>query len=477
MTTQLKPYPDYSDYNLPWFGPFPSHWGVKRIGAVLRERGESNKDGQVEQVLSVMKDVGVILYSEKGNVGNKASEDVTRYKVVRPNDIVVNCMNVIIGSVGISKYTGCLSQVYYVLTLRDSNNDPRYIDLLFRHKPFQKSLIRIGNGILAHRMRIPMELLKAELIPLPPLEEQQKIVNFIQQQDRRIRRFIRNKKRLIELLLQQKQLIVQMSLSNGTDPSAPCKYTGIPWIGTIPDSWAVMPLKWAFSSMDYGISDSSIDDGKIPVLTMGNITNGEVTEPRKGGVNQVDPDLILQKNDLLFNRTNSAELVGKVGLFKSESIPVTFASYLVRLRCRDGVSPDYMNIVLNSRSILDIARRLAVPSLHQSNLNPTRYGRIHIALPPYAEQLKLVESISENCLQLDNIISRAKREIELVQEYRTRLIADAVTGKIDLRSVPLEAVEDSNEEDLAEIFENGFDSDSELTSEDEELIEEAAYAN
>ncbi len=117
-----------------------------------------------------MKDVGVIPYEEKGNVGNKKSEDITRYKIVRPNDIVVNCMNVIIGSVGLSRYTGCLSPVYYVLRRRSEQNDPRYLNLVFQTKPFQQSLVRIGNGILAHRMRIPMELLKCELLPLPPFQ-------------------------------------------------------------------------------------------------------------------------------------------------------------------------------------------------------------------------------------------------------------------------------------------------------------------
>lgn len=108
------------------------------------------------------------MYTEKGNIGNKSSEDITRYKIVRPDDIVVNSMNVIIGSVGLSKYTGCLSPVYYVLTRRFESDNPRYLNAYFQTKPFQESLVRIGNGILAHRMRIPMESLKCEVFPKPP---------------------------------------------------------------------------------------------------------------------------------------------------------------------------------------------------------------------------------------------------------------------------------------------------------------------
>jgi type I restriction enzyme, S subunit len=153
MIDGLKPYQAMKDTSLPWLGEVPAHWEVPRLGTLLRERGETNEDNSVTEVLSVMRERGVIPYAEKGNVGNKKSEDITRYKIVRPDDIVVNCMNVIIGSVGLSKYTGCLSPVYYVLARRSDADDPHYLNAYFQTKPFQQSLVRIGNGILAHRMR------------------------------------------------------------------------------------------------------------------------------------------------------------------------------------------------------------------------------------------------------------------------------------------------------------------------------------
>ena len=174
-----KPYQAYKPSGVEWLGDVPAHWRLPRLGALLRERGETNGDGQVSEVLSVLRERGVIPYAEKGNIGNKKSEDITRYKVVRPDDIVVNCMNVIIGSVGLSRYTGCLSPVYYVLTRRSERDHPRYLNAYFQTKPFQESLVRIGNGILAHRMRIPMELLKCEPFPRPPFEEQAAIVSFL----------------------------------------------------------------------------------------------------------------------------------------------------------------------------------------------------------------------------------------------------------------------------------------------------------
>ena len=179
VTRGLDPNVRLKPSGVEWLGDVPEHWRLPRLGALLRERGETNGDGQVSEVLSVLRERGVIPYAEKGNIGNKKSEDITRYKVVRPDDIVVNCMNVIIGSVGLSRYTGCLSPVYYVLTRRSERDHPRYLNAYFQTKPFQESLVRIGNGILAHRMRIPMELLKCEPFPRPPFEEQAAIVSFL----------------------------------------------------------------------------------------------------------------------------------------------------------------------------------------------------------------------------------------------------------------------------------------------------------
>ena len=193
------------------------------------------------------------------------------------------------------------------------------------------------------------------------------------------------------------------------------------------------PVKRAFLSMDYGISESASNSGTIRLLTMGHLKEGQVTVPHDGGVDFVDPYLLLQKGDLLFNRTNSQELVAKVGLFLGHDSPVTFASYLVRMRPHSSHEPEFLNLALNDASFLSRARREAIPSLHQSNLNPARYGRIRIALPPKEEQRIILRDLTKETTRLEDAIARARRQIDLLEEYRTRLIADVVTGQVDVR--------------------------------------------
>lgn len=170
-----------TDSRVDWLGPFPAHWELVRLGSVLRERAEQNSRGEVKQVLSLVRKRGVLLYEDKGNIGNKKSEDVNRYKIVRIGDIVLNSMNVIIGSVGWSRYEGCLSPVYYVLTTRDPAQSTSFFNELFQIERFHKSLVRFGKGILAHRLRISMLDLKAVMVPLPPNEEQHEIADRVRE--------------------------------------------------------------------------------------------------------------------------------------------------------------------------------------------------------------------------------------------------------------------------------------------------------
>lgn len=159
-----------------WIGDIPAGWQVKPIWTVLKQRKETNKLGKAQLILSVMKDVGVIPYSEKGNVGNKAKADITGYMIARKNDIVFNSMNVIIGSVGLSNYDGAISPAYYAVYSRDPSFDIHYCSYIFQTRSFQRALRRIANGILEIRLKVNFNKFAHQQFPIPPFKEQQLIV-------------------------------------------------------------------------------------------------------------------------------------------------------------------------------------------------------------------------------------------------------------------------------------------------------------
>lgn len=209
-----------ADDRVDWLTGIPAHWEVKRLGSVLRERAEQNAPIKVTQVLSLLRKRGVLLYEDKGNIGNKKSDDISRYKVVRPGDIVVNCMNVIIGSVGLSRYEGCLSPVYYVLTTRSQDDSTEFFDALFQVERFHKALVRFGKGILAHRMRISMLDLKTVPLPVPPPEEQKAIVERVRDSRQATRAAIESIESEIALLREYRTRLISDVVTGKKDVRA-----------------------------------------------------------------------------------------------------------------------------------------------------------------------------------------------------------------------------------------------------------------
>jgi type I restriction enzyme S subunit len=188
VTRGLDPDVPLIPSGISWLGDIPRHWEVLPLGRVLTERKESNYPVKTKNILSLSLHDGVVPYAERTRPGgNKAKEDLTAYKLAYPGDIVVNSMNVVVGSVGLSRYFGAVSPVYYMLRPRQTTDHVEYFDSVFRDVSFQRSLFGLGNGIMVIqskstgklntiRMRIPMRKLNRVEIPYPPPSEQKVII-------------------------------------------------------------------------------------------------------------------------------------------------------------------------------------------------------------------------------------------------------------------------------------------------------------
>lgn len=194
VTKGLETTVEMKDSGIEWIGQIPKHWKTKRLKQIFDERVEKNRlpngDPVTENILSVMKDVGVINHRDKGLVGNKMSEDITGYKLVHIDDIVVNKMNVMIGSVGISKEFGALSVIYIILKAKSSHL-PKFYDYLFRIKRFQKHLRTISTGILEIREAVNTILFMGQEFPIPPKPEQISIANYLDEKTSNIDQIVK----------------------------------------------------------------------------------------------------------------------------------------------------------------------------------------------------------------------------------------------------------------------------------------------
>ncbi len=268
-------------------------------------------------------------------------------------------------------------------------------------------------------------------VSLPEISAQRLIANYLDRETARIDGLIAEKERMLALLEEKRAALISHVVTRGLDPDVVFKPSGLEWLDEIPAHWDTCQLKRTWASSDYGLSESIRDEGDIAVLRMSCIVEGRVDVSKSGMITEVDRHLLLRRNDLLFNRTNSLDQIAKVGLidFDPEE-PLTFASYLVRIRANHRATPNYLVALLNSSLFLNFARKNAIPAIGQANLSPTRYGEIHIALPPIAEQEEIVTFLKREAETSTPIREHIRSTINLLHERRAALITAAVTGQI-----------------------------------------------
>lgn len=267
-------------------------------------------------------------------------------------------------------------------------------------------------------------------IPLPALSEQCSIVAYLDAGCSSIDAAVSLKRRQIATLDAVRRTIIAHAVTHGIDAQVKLQKVDQDWLKEVPSHWKVCRVKRVISRIDYGISESTVEEGRFPVLKMGHIQDGEITFSNLDFVDEVQDDLLLETGDLLYNRTNSSDQVGKAAIFrKTRADAITFASYLVRLRVNHRANACFLNYVFNSNGFLGFARRLAIPSVQQSNLNSTRYAQMLIPLPPLPEQEAICAHLDIKIGVVKRIAAGIEAQIVTLNAYRKSLIHECVTGR------------------------------------------------
>jgi type I restriction enzyme S subunit len=282
----------------------------------------------------------------------------------------------------------------------------------------------------AGQKRVSSRFLKETRLFLPPLPEQQRIAAYLDASCAAIDASVAAKRRQLETLDAMRESLIESAVTKGVRPNAPIRPVNEDWITEVPAHWEVCRIKRIVSRVDYGISESTEPEGRYPVLKMGHIQCGEIEFRDLDFVDETSEDLLLETGDLLYNRTNSPDQVGKAAIFRrSKTDEITFASYLVRLRTNHRANPYFLNYLVNSSGFLSFARKLAIPSVQQSNLNSTRYCRMLIPRPPIEEQCEIVAYLDAKTAEVSRIVAGIETQIATLTAYRKSLIHECVTGQ------------------------------------------------
>ena len=322
-----------------------------------------------------------------------------------------------------------------ILRPRKSLLDGSFLFRCLQAKPVRLQLELAANGVT--RFGISKADIGTMTVPVPPLPHQRVIADYLDRETARLDALVAAKEQALGLLAEKRRALITRAVTRGLDPHVPLRDSGLSWLAEIPAHWHVVHLKRVLANMDYGLSESVDVSGSIAVLRMGDLRNGEIDYTNIGFIDDVDEALLLHRDDLIFNRTNSLDQIGKVAIFRGNlEYPVTFASYLVRLRCNAKATAEFLNLLLNSSHVVAWARSEALPAIGQVNLNPNRYAYLPVALPPVGEQQTIATHVTTETAKLDALRAATERTIVLLKERRAALIAAAVTGQIGVQGNP-----------------------------------------
>lgn len=418
-----------------WVGMIPNNWKTVRIKNVLNERSEKNSPIKSNVILSLMRDEGVILYDEKGDVGNRAKEDLSKYKLAFKEDIVMNSMNVIIGSVNKSPYDGVVSPVYHVLYPKNNSYDVDYINYLFQTTEFQESLKGIGNGILAHRMRIPMNKLNNVVLPIPELYVQKTIVDHLNETTSLINNIIQETKYSMEELKKYKQSIITEAVTKGIEPNVKMKDSGIEVIGKVNSNYSIIPLGY-LGSLQNGISKSGDYFGEgYPFVSYGDVYKNRVLPFSVKGLirstKEEQEQYSVRKGDIFFTRTSEIiEEVGMASVCLNNIEQATFAGFLIRFRPNENnqLLSKYARYYLEATFIRDFFAK-EMNLVTRASLSQPLLKKLPIILPSVNEQQKIVSYLDTQSNRIDALISDKEKVIKELEQYKKSLIYEYVTGK------------------------------------------------
>ncbi len=460
MIYKYKPYNEYKNYDLAWLDKLPKHWNLTRTKNIFRLRTEKSGFNHNHELLSIYTHIGVRPRRLLEQKGNKAST-TDDYWMVYKGDLIVNKLLAWMGAIGVSNYDGVTSPAYDILKpIQDCNTN--YYHYLFRTKKYLQLFKGYSRGIMDMRLRLYFDQFGQIPVIIPPKSEQDHIVNYLKMIEVGINRFIKSKQRLIEVLKEQKQVIINQAVTKGIDPNVKLKPSGVDYLGDIPEHWEARRLRTIATVKPSGVDKNTVDD-EIPVFLCNyvDVYKNDYITPElsfmKATASKAEIDNFkLRAGDVLITKDSEDWADIAVPAYVATDFEDVICAYhLAVIRPNAGVIlGEYLFRAFSSELIAD-QFRVSANGITRYGLSQNGIKSAFFPLPPIKEQEKIIEHIKNGCKEIDTAITKAEREIKLIQEYRISLICDVVTGKIDIRDIPVEPVEDIEEvDDLDEIQES-----------------------
>jgi len=435
---KLKPYKKYKDSGIPWIGEIPEHWEVKKLKYLSKINSDVLSEKTEEEFEFIYIDISSV--DSNGKLSDfkliKFKDSPSRARrLVKYGDTIVSTVRTYLKAITFidrKEENLICSTGFAVIQPNKKYFFPKYIYYMFCTQKIIDLISSLSRGV--SYPAIDSEEIKNIMVLKPPIEEQKMISNFLDRKTSQVDDLISKKKRLIELLEEEKTAIINQAVTKGIDPNAPMKDSGIPWIGEIPEHWEIKKLKYC-ANIKYGLGEPPKQkENGLPLIRATNITRGKIVEKDMIFVDPeyipYDRDPILKVNDIIVVRSGAYTADSAIIPKKYEGA-ITGYDMVVRSIVEN---PIFISYCLLSDYILKNQLYLLKLRAAQPHLNREDLGETLIIIPRKTEQDKIVKYIQKHIDKIEYTNSKIEKEIILLNEYRTSLISEAVTGKIDVRN-------------------------------------------
>jgi type I restriction enzyme, S subunit len=448
MIDGLKPYPKTRDSGVAWLGEVPGHWQQLPALAVYRPR-EVKNTGLVEKtVLSLS--YGKIVVKPPEKLRGLVPESFETYQIVDPGNIIVRTTDLQndqaslrVGHVG---HRGIITSAYMCLETR-----PLVSNMFGYHYLNAYDLLKIiygfGSGL---RQNLDFSDIKRMPVLVPPRDEQTAIVRFLDHADRRIQQYVRAKQKLIKLLEEQKQVIIHRAVTRGLAPNVGLKPSGVEWLGDVPEHWEVWQIGH-FARVGNGSTPSRgknayWTDGTYPWLNSSSVNAGAVATSDQFVTDAALRECHLPRvpaGSILVAITGQGKTRGKAAVLSIEATINQHIAFITLRKPGQIVTPEYLQKFLVA-AYAELRRLSDDSGSTKGALTCEDLRHFRVALPPIPAQREILESIDNGAAEFERALRVAQSEISLLREFRTRLIADVVTGKLDVREAAARLPDESD---------------------------------
>lgn len=445
MTCHSRPHDVQQASNVPWFGDAPTHWIVcaikhkyhVQLGKMLQGSAKTQSDREVPY----LKAANVQWFSvETASFSSMwaSPKEIAQFGI-RKGDLLV-CEGGEGGRSGIVKVDlneHIIQNALHRVRPTGDNSNTYLQYVLFVAKIYGWLDVLNSKATIAHFTR---EKLAAFRVPMPPQREQRAIARYLDHMDQRVRRYVRAKERLIGLVEEEKQAIINQAVTRGLDPSVRLKASGVEWLGDVPEHWEVRRLKQVSqvqSGVTLGKSYGDKDLIERPYLRVANVQSGRLDLAKITTIRVPASEIersTLRVGDVLMTEGGDIDKLGRGCVWSGEIPDCLHQNHVFSVRVnREVLFPKFLEALMGSFYGRCYFQTTAKQTTNLAATNQTKIGNFPLALPSVSEQRTILGFIRRQCELRDAAITRSKRQVSLLTEYRTRLIADVVTGKLDVR--------------------------------------------